>query len=418
MIVALLFLVVIISNIDRAAMAFAIDAISFEIDLAQDEVGIILGAFGLGYAITTLLGGVAVDAFGARFVMFIAMLVMVAAMSMAALATSATTLILSQGLLGLAAGPLFPALTRAIADWLSPHERGTALAYSLVALPIALAVSGPLLTVIMALAGWRPMFWALAIGIGLWIPVWMLFFRDDPQRSPFVSQSELEHIGRDRASHRFVGVLAPGRHDWLFVLTNRTLLANAWAFFVFGYFLFFFLTWLPTYLRAAHGLSLDQVGLFSILPWLCAAVLLWVFGLLSDFLLRRTGRLRIARSLLIGSTQAVAALAVLPIVLASDIYWTIGLISVAVGFSLAANTAFYATVIDIASRRAGAALGVMYTAFALAGAIAPYLTGRIVAMTGRFDGAFWLLAALSLSSVIIVMVFHQPDDTLHRARHR
>ena len=39
------------------------------------------------------------------------------------------------------------------------------------------------------------------------------------------------------------------------LLTNRTLLANTWAFFVFGYFLFFFMTWLPSYLEHAYAFT-------------------------------------------------------------------------------------------------------------------------------------------------------------------
>ena len=80
------------------------------------------------------------------------------------------------------------------------------------------------------------------------------------------------------------------------LLSNRTLLANTWAFFVFGYFLFFFMTWLPSYLERKYGLHLDAVGLFTVLPWLAAAVTLWLFGRWSDHLLATTGRLRIARS--------------------------------------------------------------------------------------------------------------------------
>ena len=58
------------------------------------------------------------------------------------------------------------------------------------------------------------------------------------------------------------------------LLRNRTLLANTWAFFVFGYFLFFFMTWLPSSLEHAYGLKLRTVGLFTVLPWLAAAVVL------------------------------------------------------------------------------------------------------------------------------------------------
>ena len=66
------------------------------------------------------------------------------------------------------------------------------------------------------------------------------------------------------------------------LLTNRTLLANTWAFFVFGYFLFFFMTWLPSYLERKYGLNLGAVGLFTVLPWLAAAFTLWLFGRWSD----------------------------------------------------------------------------------------------------------------------------------------
>lgn len=59
---------------------------------------------------------------------------------------------------------------------------------------------------------------------------------------------------------------------WPMAVANRTLLANTWAFFVFGYFLFFFMTWLPSYLERAYGLSLQTVGLFTVLPWLAASV--------------------------------------------------------------------------------------------------------------------------------------------------
>jgi MFS transporter, ACS family, aldohexuronate transporter len=43
-----------------------------------------------------------------------------------------------------------------------------------------------------------------------------------------------------------------GFTDWRLLLTNRTLLANYWAFFVFGYFLFLFMGWLPNFSRRSR----------------------------------------------------------------------------------------------------------------------------------------------------------------------
>jgi ACS family hexuronate transporter-like MFS transporter len=193
------------------------------------------------------------------------------------------------------------------------------------------------------------------------------------------------------------------------LLTNRTLLANYWAFFVFGYFLFFFMTWLPSYLERAYGLELRTVGLFTILPWLAAAALLWLFGRWSDYLLKTTGRLRIARSYLIAGSQFVAALAVVPVALTHDLTVAIAGITVALAASMGANAAYYAVNADIVPQRAATALGIMDFAFAVSGFLAPPITGWVLDLRGSFVDGFLLMTALALSSVLVVVLFHHPD---------
>lgn len=143
----------------------------------------------------------------------------------------------------------------------------------------------------------------------------------------------------------------PTRADWRHLLSNRTLLANYWAFFVFGYFLFLFMTWMPSYLEQEYGLDLTQVGLFAILPWLAAAAGMWIVGQMSDATLARTGSLRRARSLPIAVSQLVAALAVMPLVFSADLDVAVACITVAVGATLAANGAYYAVNVDITGLR-------------------------------------------------------------------
>src|SRR5690242_642614 len=275
--------------------------------------------------------------------------------------------------LGLAEGPNFPALNRTVADWLSSRERAIALSNSLVAVPLAGVVGGPLVTQLMAVTGWRGMFLALML-LGLaWLPLWWWLFRDFPEHSPRVDDAELRHIrdgqatargGDARQMHR-ARRHAPGL--WRFLLTHPTLLANNWAFFVFGYFLFFFFTWLPGYFQQAYQLNLKAVGLFTVLPWLLAAVLLWGCGYLSDHVLRRTGRLRLARSYPIWISQLLAAASILPLIFTHELWLALTFISLAVGFSMSANAAFYAINVDVAQQRSGTALGVMDTLLALAG---------------------------------------------------
>ena len=412
-IVFLLFAITGVNYIDRAAISYAIPAIQRDLGLSPGDTGTILGAFGLGYALTTLFGGFAVDRYGARIVLTVAAILWSLSIGTTALASGFVMLYAARMLLGVSEGPNFPALTGAVSHWLSPHERATALGNALFAVPLALAVGGPIVTQLLGWLDWRLTFAALFVLSAAWVPLWYFLFRDEPAESRFVNAAELAHIHKKdpsvtAASHAALkswpepGVLRK-------LLTNKTLLANYWAFFVFGYFLFFFMTWLPSYLERKYGLNLQTVGLFTVLPWLSAAILLWLFGRWSDYLLKATGRLRVARSYLIAGSQLVAAVAVIPVALTDDLTVAIAGITLAVAASMGANAAYYAVNVDIVPHRAATALGIMDFAFAIAGFLAPAVTGWVLNLRGSFADGFLLMTALALSSVLVVLLFHHPD---------
>ena len=199
------------------------------------------------------------------------------------------------------------------------------------------------------------------------------------------------------------------------LLSNRTLLANYWAFFVFGYFLFFFMTWLPSYLERKYGLNLRRRRPVHRAALAGGGLLLWLFGRWSDHLLATTGRLRIARSWLIAGTQFVAAIAIIPVAMTDNLTVAIAGITVAVAASMGANAAYYAVNVDIVPERAATALGIMDFAFAIAGFLAPAITGWVLNIRGSFTDGFLLMAALALSSVLVVLLFHHPDKDASRA---
>ena len=132
---------------------------------------------------------------------------------------------------------------------------------------------------------------------------------------------------------------------------------------------------------------------------------------MSDALLRKTGSLRISRSHPIWISQLLAGLCILPVIFVHDLSVMLVFISLAVGLSMSANAAFYAINVDVARERAGTALGVMDTFFAVSGFVAPFVTGWLVGLTGNFVSAFSLMALLALSSVAVVILFHHPDHS-------
>src|SRR4030095_16817636 len=86
------------------------------------------------------------------------------------------------------------------------------------------------------------------------------------------------------------------RHvPWMSLLRSANLALICGMYFAFGYALYFYITWLPTYLLKARGFSQNYAGFFSALPWLASAAGVWLGGLLTDGLARRTGRLKVGR---------------------------------------------------------------------------------------------------------------------------
>ncbi len=411
-IVALLFAIAIINYIDRSAISYAIVPISRELGLDDAARGLVLGAFGIGYAVTTLIGGFLVDRFGARRVLMLAVLFWALATGGAGLAGGFVMLLVARSALGVAEGPMFPGFAGAVRVWLPAGERARAFAFSLVAVPLALAIGAPIVSQLIDAFGWRGMFFALAIASLVWLPFWIWLFRDRPQESPHVGPSEralLVERGSVGATPSEEIPQPRPRTAWRALFTNRTLLANYWAFFVFGWYLFFFMSWLPAYLEKVFHLDVREVGWFSLAPWGAAALVLLVVGDLSDRLLKRTGSLRIARSLPILASQAIAALAVLPVAFSPTLAMALVWITLAVAALMGANAVYFAVNVDVAPDHAAGALGIMDFAFALAGFLAPAITGWVLGDTRSFADAFLLLVALAGSSVLVMLLFHRPD---------
>ena len=255
------------------------------------------------------------------------------------------------------------------------------------------------------------MFYLLCFFGLLWIPCWIYFFADEPSESPLISNQERLYIeGQQRKAGNFLDRHTPTSEEWRVLLNNPTLRANYWAYFVFGYYIFFFMNWMPKFLRDSYNLDLSQVGYFAFLPWALAAVLMLVFGRWSDAIYKRTNNLRKSRSHLIAGTQLFAAIAIIPASMIDNLYVAMASITLAVGVSLAANAAYYAVVTDLVPRVAGTAMGIMTVWFAAAGFLAPVITGYALDLTGSYAPAFWLLTALGASSVLGVILFHQPDN--------
>ncbi len=162
-VIAFAFVAIIITYLDRSALSYAIGPLETLFHLSNQDFGIIASAFGVGYLLMTVLGGILVDRYGARRIWPVAGVFWSLACALIAFATGFAWLFVCRLLLGLAEGPSFPALTRVVSDWLPVSERGRALAIGLAAVPFASVIGAPLVSHLVALFGWRWMFVILGL---------------------------------------------------------------------------------------------------------------------------------------------------------------------------------------------------------------------------------------------------------------
>jgi ACS family hexuronate transporter-like MFS transporter len=403
--IALAFMAVIITYLDRSALSYALVPLQAEYGFTDTDFGLIASAFGVGYMIMTVIGGVLVDRFGARKIWSLFSVFWSLSCAALAFAGGFAGFFCLRLMLGISEGPSFPALTRVSADWLPLSERARSLAVGLAAVPFASVIGAPLVSYLVTAFGWRLMFVILGSFGLVWALIWVLLFRDKPKEIKNISVAELSLIenGLETTKTR------SRRTSWRFILFNRSLLVNNYAFFAFGYLLFFAITWLPGYLEQTYAIQVRQTGWFLIAPWITATLLLLLGGFLSDVIWRKTKSIRLARSYLIWICQALSAFCFLPLLFYPSLPIAMLAITFGIGFGMMPNAAFYALNADLAHDRAATSLGVMDGGFALAGILAPFLTGWLANLTGNFKAAFGILILLTFTSALAIILWQHPD---------
>jgi nitrate/nitrite transporter NarK len=162
-------------------------------------------------------------------------------------------------------------------------------------------------------------------------------------------------------------------------------------YFAFGYGLYFYFTWLPTYLIDELGFSQFSGGLFAALPFLLAGIADIVGGWLTDFLTRQRG-LRAGRCHLgFGAFLTCAAFLFTSTIVPSPILKAI-LIAMALASADLALGACWAVPIDIAPDHAGVITGFMNTLGNIGGLIGPLVVGYAVDRWHSWTFPFYVTA--------------------------
>ncbi len=401
----LLCLMYFIAYVDRVNIGVAAPLLRKELGLSPTELGFVFSAFAYPYAAMQIAGGWLADRYGPRAVLTLLSLVWGIATVMTGFAWGLMSLVMFRFLLGIGEGGAFPTATRAFTYWMPAHERGFAQGITHSFARLGGAITPPAVLAIVAVWGWRESFYVLGAISLVWTAFWLLMYRDQPAQHRWVGAAELAELRSDPIPHRQLSDPTP----W------RKMISSMWVTtfvdFCYGWSLWVFLTWLPSYLKEARGFDLKHLALFTSLPLLAGVVGDTLGGVASDRLYRRTGNLRWARRsmLLVGLFGSLAFIS--PAARTDSSTMAVWLLSASFFFLELTNATLWSLPLDIAGRFAGTAAGMMNTGFGVAGMVSPVAFGFIIQSTGSYDLAFYLSAAL-LAIGGVASFFIDPTRTL------
>jgi nitrate/nitrite transporter NarK len=216
----------------------------------------------------------------------------------------------------------------------------------------------------------------------VWTACWLLWFQDTPGDDQTRADGDIPKA----AVHR-----APV--PWGALLSSRNVQAICLMYFAYGYGLYFYFTWLPTYLTNVLRLSATRGWIFSALPFLLAGIANLAGGWTTDRLAQTRG-LYVARSglgcagfLVCAALVCAAAIVPQPTAKALLLALALGAVDFALG-------ACWAVCLDIGPGHAGVVTGTMNTVGNIGGVLMPIVAGFIVERWESWTLVFYVTAAV------------------------
>jgi ACS family tartrate transporter-like MFS transporter len=414
-IIPFVFILYIISYLDRANIGYAALQMNRDLELSSEAFGFASGIFFIGYFLFEVPSNVMLNKYGAR-VWIARILVTWGIVSViSAFAQNATQLYVLRFLLGVAEAGFFPGIIVYLTYWFRAKELATTVALFTAAIPVSYIIGAPLSTWIMDSvhwldwSGWRWMLVlegapALVGGI-----LCFVYLTDKPADAKWLRLEEREWLLNELANDRKARPNA--KHlGALKVMPNPKVLYLSFIYFVYqcgslgvGY-------WMPQIIKGfSKTLSHTQVGLIAMIPYVFATIVMVAWSRSSDR--RSERRLHSAIPL------AVAALALLGAGLATNPYVSITMISLSLGGLYAFKSPFWALpTLFLTRSTAAVSIAVINSVGNLGGFVGPFAIGYIKGTGQSATPGLLFLAALLVASFLMTFFIRINEQRATDAR--
>ncbi|KAI0989375.1 hypothetical protein GJ496_004957 [Pomphorhynchus laevis] len=364
----------------------------------------LLAAFFYGYLITEIPGGILAGKFGSMIPMAAgtALNSLSAWHYVSAAKHSYGLFVFTRVLVGCGSGVILPCASNVWTKWAPVSEKSFLIAIATSGAHIAPIFILPLGGYLCKASGWEAIFYVTASIELLWILLWLIFFRDTPQKSWITPQREkdyiLKHLDTVRVETNELSApwkaILTSKHCWGLFLTHTC--AN-WGFYT-------LLTETPSYFSNVLYLDTSKSGFVSAIPY----VIIWFTTTLSSFLADYLFRKNIIKNrtvirkiaVMMGTWIPGIFLIALGFVKCSQQNLAILLLALGQGlFGITWGAGHMCNANDIVPVHAGVVFGISNTFATLPGILTPYVTA---VLTPQNTQKQWQIV-FSLSAAIMMM---------------
>jgi len=381
--------------VDRVNLAAAAGVMQQDLGLSNIELGIAFSAFNYAYAPFQLVGGWFADRFGARRTLTVCGLVWSTTTIVTGAVGGLFSLFAVRFVLGMGEGATLPAATRALSNWTSLASRGMAVGITHAAGRLGAGSAAPIVALLIAWFSWRFSFVALGLLSVLWAALWWWYFHEDPRRHPGITAAELAALPTADPARQ----IASGPVPWRRLVPRVAPLMI--IYFCQGWTGWLYVTWMPSLLQKNYGLEFKKSSFLYAAVLFCGMISELLGGVLTDYLLRRTRSLQIARSLLIAVSWTFVVAALVPAILVHDLVIGLAGFTLVAFFLGLAISPLWTAAMDIAPNYAGSSSALMNSAVAVAGIFSPVAFGWILERTGNWTMPFAVSVGLLLFAIVM-----------------
>lgn len=389
----------IISYVDRTAISFAIAAGGMSKDLAMSAsfAGFAAGIFFVGYLVLQVPAGHLASRGAAKNFLTWSMVTWGFISIATAYITSSAQMIALRFVLGLAEGGMLPVVLTMISKWFPDKERGRATAITIMFVPIANIIAGPISGLLIQNYGWRGLFLWEGVASFLLIIPWVLMVQENPEKAKWLSPTERDYIlGNLQAEHEAIlKTPAVKKASFFQVMGDPAMSKLIVINFCYQTAIYAFVIWLPTVIKNLTHTNIANVGFLSMLPYIGAMIGMYAIGRLSD----RSGK---RKAFVVIPLLCLALSLLLSVVFKHQIWLSFSCLVLAGTFLQAAAPVFWTIPPQLFTASvAGSARGAINALGNLGGFLGPFLLGWLKEAFGSTDyGVLTLVGFLVISAVI------------------